>query len=174
MRKISHMRFDSSSWSCLAYVWTRIYHPANYLELSTNRSRVSDPTFGPPCERLIFKIYGHAEHIIKSFFAWAGLTFSRCYDRRLCEGSLEAWAIFQQPVLGTIAAGRSSITFSSYALALNTRERSCTYSGHSTYLMRLTHCRKWKKFAAASRGATRLASIVPMLFLLERTETILT
>jgi len=31
----------------------------------------------------------------------------------------------QQPVLGTIAAGRSSITLSSYALALNTRERSC-------------------------------------------------
>lgn len=36
--------------------------------------------------------------------------------------------------------------------------RAFVYSGHSTHLTRLTHCRKWKKFAAASRGADSLRS----------------
>lgn len=43
--------------------------------------------------------------------AWAGLTFSpRLAAARLCEGSLPSVGDLQQPVLGTIAASRSSIT----------------------------------------------------------------
>jgi len=42
-------------------------------------------------DRLIFKVHGQS--VIKQRSAWSELTFSRCYDRRLCERSLEAWAI---------------------------------------------------------------------------------
>jgi len=88
----SRARFDSSSRSCLArvFVRARTSSRANSSDPLQITRRASDPTFGPPRGRLIFKIRARARC---KTAVWAGLTFSRRCDR-LCEGSLGAWAIF--------------------------------------------------------------------------------
>lgn len=109
-------------------------------------------------------ICGHAARVIRSRSSHrAGLTFSRCcrlYAREIARSVGD----LQQPVLGTIAAGRSSITLDVRSRLEHTQARIRVHT-------RLT----WRGCDALPqvekvrggqprRDATRLASIVPMLF----------
>lgn len=128
---------------------TRGHRLANHLGLSTNCSRVPDPTFGPPCGPLIFKVHGHAERVIKPCSAWAGLTFSRCYDYARDRSERG-----RSPTTCPRNNRRRSILDNTLIVRSRLEHtRAFVYSEHSTHLTRLTHCRKWKKLAATSRGS---------------------